>query len=54
MKIRILKADRIPNDNIKDGDELDYLDDGICRSLIAKGIAEEVKPKRRKTTKKAE
>ena len=58
MKVKIIRADKIPNDKIKDGDIIEYFPDRISRSLVKKGIAEEykeeAKPKRKTRAKKAE
>lgn len=53
MKIKILKGEKIPSDKIKTGDVVDF-PDRTCEKLIALGIAEEEKPKRKPRTKKAE
>ena len=55
-QVKILKADLIPSDKIKDGDVRSF-QEKTAQALIKKGIAEEVKeekPKRKPRAKKAE
>lgn len=55
-EVKILKAELIPSDKIKDGDVRSF-QEKTAQALIKKGIAEEVKkekPKRKPRAKKAD
>ena len=55
-QVKILKAEKIPSDKIKNGDVRSF-QEKTAQALIKKGIAEEVKeekPKRKPRAKKAD